>query len=278
MLRLLTIELHKLKYNKSAKVISIVYLILITFIALISSIEFNFGDFHFRIADQGIFNFPFIWHFNTYIAAILKLFLAIVIVSMMANEYSNRTLKQNLIDGLSKKEFVLSKFLTVILFSVISTLFVLGVSLILGLMFSDYNEIGIIFSDIEYLFAYFIKLVGFFSFCLFLGVLVKRSAFALGFLLIWSISEGIIYSVIKWKIFKDTDIAESIIQFFPLASMSNLIKEPFSRLGAVQSAANQLGEAFDKDYSVQPLTILIVLAWTFLFVYGSYYILKRRDL
>jgi len=278
MLRLLTIELHKLKYNKSAKAILIVYFILITFIALISSIEFNFGDFHFRIADQGIFNFPYIWHFNTYIAAILKLFLAIVIVSMMANEYSNRTLKQNLIDGLSKKEFVLSKFLTVILFSVISTLFVFGVSLLLGLMFSDYNELGIIFSDIEYLFAYFIKLTGFFSFCLFLGVLVKRSAFALGFLLIWSITEGIIYSVFKWKIFKDTDIAESIMQFFPLAAMSNLIKEPFSRLGVVQSAANQLGEAFEKDYSVQPLTILIVLAWTFLFVYGSYYILKRRDL
>ena len=278
MLRLLTIELHKLKYNKSAKVISIVYFILITFIALISSIEFNFGDINFRIADQGIFNFPYIWHFNSYIAAILKLFLAIVIVSMTANEYSNKTLKQNLIDGLSKKEFILSKFLTVVLFSLVSTLFVFGVSLVLGLIFSDYNELGIIFSDIEYLFAYFIKLIGFFSFCLFLGILVKRSAFALGFLLIWSIAEGIIYSVFKWKIFKDTDIAESIIQFFPLAAMSNLIKEPFSRLGVVQSAANQLGEAFEKDYSVQPLTILIVLAWTFLFVYGSYYILKRRDL
>ena len=278
MLRLLTIELHKLKYNKSAKAISIVYFILITFIALISSIEFNFGDINFRIADQGIFNFPYIWHFNSYIAAILKLFLAIVIVSMTANEYSNKTLKQNLIDGLSKKEFILSKFLTVVLFSLVSTLFVFGVSLVLGLIFSDYNELGIIFSDIEYLFAYFIKLIGFFSFCLFLGILVKRSAFALGFLLIWSIAEGIIYSVFKWKIFKDTDIAESIIQFFPLAAMSNLIKEPFSRLGAVQSAANQLGEAFDKDYSVQPLTILIVLAWTFLFIYGSYYILKRRDL
>ena len=278
MLRLLTIELHKLKYNKSAKAISIVYFILITFIALISSIEFNFGDINFRIADQGIFNFPYIWHFNSYIAAILKLFLAIVIVSMTANEYSNKTLKQNLIDGLSKKEFILSKFLTVVLFSLVSTLFVFGVSLVLGLIFSDYNEPGIIFSDIKYLFAYFIKLTGFFSFCLFLGVLVKRSAFALGFLLIWSITEGIIYSVFKWKIFKDTDIAESIMQFFPLAAMSNLIKEPFSRLGAVQSAANQLGEAFDKDYSVQPLTILIVLAWTFLFIYGSYYILKRRDL
>ena len=278
MLRLLSIELHKLKYNKSAKVISIVYFILITFIALIASIEFKFGDFNFRIADQGIFNFPFIWHFNTWIAGILKLFLAIVIVSMMANEYSNRTLKQNLIDGLSKKEFVISKFLTVVLFSVVSTLFVFIVSLILGLIFSDYNEIEIIFSDTEYLFAYFINLVGFFSFCLFIGILVKRSAFALGFLLIWSIIEGIIYGFLKWEMLRNTNLADNIMQLFPLASMSNLIKEPFSRLGAVQSAASQLGEALDKDYSVQFITVLIVLIWTCLFVYGSYAILKKRDL
>jgi ABC-2 type transport system permease protein len=278
MLRLLSIELHKLKYNKSAKVISIVYFILITFIALIASIEFKFGDFNFRIADQGIFNFPFIWHFNTWIASILKLFLAIVIVSMMANEYSNRTLKQNLIDGLSKKEFVISKFLTVVLFSVVSTLFVFIVSLMLGLVFSDYNEFGIIFSDTEYLLAYFINLIGFFSFCLFIGILVKRSAFALGFLLIWSIIEGIIYGFLKWEMFRNTDSVDSIMQLFPLTSMSNLIKEPFSRLGAVQSAASQLGEALDKDYSVQFITVLIVLIWTCLFVYGSYAILKKRDL
>ena len=278
MLRLLSIELHKLKYNKSAKVISIVYFILITFIALIASIEFKFGDFNFRIADQGIFNFPFIWHFNTWIASILKLFLAIVIVSMMANEYSNRTLKQNLIDGLSKKEFVISKFLTVVLFSVVSTLFVFIVSIMLGLVFSDYNEFGIIFSDMEYLLAYFINLIGFFSFCLFIGILVKKSAFALGFLLIWSIIEGIIYGFLKWEMFRNTDSVDSIMQLFPLTSMSNLIKEPFSRLGAVQSAASQLGEAFDKDYSVQFITVLIVLIWTCLFVYGSYAILKKRDL
>ena len=278
MLRLLSIELHKLKYNKSAKVISIVYFILITFIALIASIEFKFGDFNFRIADQGIFNFPFIWHFNTWIASILKLFLAIVIVAMMANEYSNRTLKQNLIDGLSKKEFVISKFLTVVLFSVVSTLFVFIVSIMLGLVFSDYNEFGIIFSDTEYLLAYFINLIGFFSFCLFIGILVKRSAFALGFLLIWSIIEGIIYGFLKWEMFRNTDSVDSIMQLFPLTSMSNLIKEPFSRLGAVQSAASQLGEALDKDYSVQFITVLIVLIWTCLFVYGSYAILKKRDL
>jgi ABC-type transport system involved in multi-copper enzyme maturation permease subunit len=278
MLRLLNIELQKIRYNKAARVLTIVYFVLITFIALIASIEFNFGDINFRVADQGIFNFPFIWHFNAYIGAILKIFLAIVIVSMMSNEYSYLTLKQNLIDGLSKKEFVLSKFITVVLFAAISTIFLFVVSLTLGLSFSDYTELGIIFSDLEYLLAYFIKLIAFFSFCLFLGVLVKRSAFALGFLIIWFILEKIGFVILKWQVFKDSDMAETISQFFPLEAMSNLIKEPFTRLGAVQSAANQLGEAFDKNYDVEWHTLLITVVWTGLFVFWSYSILKRRDL
>lgn len=278
MLRLLSIELHKLRYNRSAKVISIVYFVLITFIALIASIEFKFGSVNFRVADQGIFNFPYIWHFNTYIAAILKIFLAIVIVSMMSNEYSYRTLKQNLIDGLSKKEFVLSKFFTVIGFATISTLFVFIVSMILGLIFSDFNEVDIIFSDMEYLLAYFIKLVGFFSFCLFLGILVKRSAFALGFLFIWFIGESIVFGLMKWKLFKGTEIAESIAQFFPLQAMSNLIVEPISRLNAIKTAASQLGEGFQKSYEVPVSSTLIVIGWTVVFIWLSYVIVKKRDL
>jgi ABC-2 type transport system permease protein len=278
MLRLLSIELHKLRYNRSAKIISIVYFVLITFIALITTIEFNFGNVNFRVADQGIFNFPYIWHFNTYIAAILKIFLAIVIVSMMANEYSYRTLKQNLIDGLSKKEFVLSKFFTVLGFALISTFFVIVVSMILGLIFSDFNEVSIIFSDLEYLLAYFIKLTGFFSFCLFLGILVKRSAFALGFLLIWYIFEGIAYLALKWVFFIGTNVAERVLDFFPLESMSNLIVEPFSRLNVIKTAASQLGEGFQKSYDVPVSATIIVLAWTVVFIWLSYVIVKKRDL
>lgn len=278
MLRLLDIEIHKLKYSRSAKVLTATYFILITFIALIASIEFNIGQVNFRVADQGIFNFPFIWHFNSYVAATLKLFLAIVIVSMMSNEYSNRTLKQNLIDGLSKKEFVLSKFITVFLFAIISTIFLFIVSLILGFAFSDYTEISIIFSDMEYLIAYFIKLTGFFAFCMFLGILVKRSAFALGFLFIWWIFESIVYGVLNWKLFRDSDIAENIVQFFPLASMSNLVVEPFSRLNFIQTAATQLGSEYEKDYGVHWYQLLIVVVWTVLFLFFSYKLLKKRDL
>lgn len=278
MLRLLNIEYHKLRYSRSAKILITTYFVLITFIALIASIEFKFGGVEFRVADQGIFNFPFIWHFNTYVAATLKLFLAIVIVSMVSNEYSNRTLKQNLIDGLSKKEFVLSKFLTVAVLALLSTIFLFLVTLILGLSFSDYTEASIIFSDLEYLLAYFIKLTGFFAFAMFLGVFVKRSAFALGFLFIWWILESIAYGILRFRFFKGTETAESIVQFFPLESMSILIREPFTRLNVIQSAAAQLGNEITKDYSIHWYQLLIVLGWTALFVFLSYFLLKKRDL
>lgn len=276
MLRLLTIEYHKLKHNKTAKVLIYGYFILITFIALLASIEFPFQGINFRLADQGIFNFPFIWHFNGWFAAILKFFLAVVIVSMTANEYSNRTLKQNLIDGLSKKEFILSKFLTVIVFSAISTVFLFIMNLILGLAFSDFNEVSIIFSGLEFLLGFFLKLVGFFSFCLFLGVLIKRSAFALGLLLFWWIIEWVILGVVSW--FTNKDIGWAVWDFLPLGSMQNLINQPFTRLNVIQSAADQLQTDVNFDYAVHWYEILIVSVWTFLFIYWSYALLKRRDL
>jgi ABC-type transport system involved in multi-copper enzyme maturation permease subunit len=278
MKRLLSIELQKIWMNKASRVLTLTYFILLSFIALIASIKFNIGFFKVHLAEMGVFNFPFIWHFNTYIAAWLKFFLAIVIVSMMANEYSYGTLKQNLIDGMSKKEFILSKFLTVLAFAFASTAFVFVMSLLLGYSFSSYTEMSIVFSNMEYLLAFFVKLVGFFSFCLFLGILVKRSAFALGFLLVWNIVEWIAKGILVFTVLPSNKIADTIIQFFPLESMSNLIVEPFSRLSLIKTIGTQIGVDSVKDFGVHFSSILIVLIWSLLFTFFSYRLLKNRDL
>ena len=280
MLRLLSIEFHKLKYNRASKTLSIIYFGLLLSIALVTTIKFEFGDFKLHLADQGIFNFPYIWHFNTYMAAIFKFFLLLVIVSMVSDEYSYKTLKQNLIDGLSKKEFILSKFYTVIAFSLISTVFVFVISLILGLMYSDYNELSIILTDLEYLVAFFTKLVGFFSMGLFFGILVKRAAFAVGTMVVWFIGEGIFKGYLLWGFgdLKNTsNTVEFILQLLPGEAISNLIKQPFSRLGAVKTLANTMGKTFDKP-EVELSAIFIVFVWTFIFIYLSYTLLKKRDL
>ena len=283
MLRLLSIEYFKLKHNRASKVLTLIYFVLLTSIALVSAIKFDIGFVKFHLAEQGIFNFPFIWHFNTYVASVFKFFLLIVIVSMISNEYSHRTLKQNLIDGLSKKEFILSKFYMVISLALISTIFVFIISLILGLLYSDFNEISIIFSDLEYLIAFFIKLIGFFSFGLFMGILVKRSAFAIGGIVVWYFFEKII-----WLLFllfnkymggmESVNKADEGIRFLPLESMSNLIVEPGSRLNVAKTMANMAGQEITKNYNVQILDIIIVSIWSFIFIYGSYQLLKKRDL
>lgn len=283
MLRLLSIEFYKLKHNNASKVLTIIYFALLTSIALIAAIKFDFGFIKFHLADQGIFNFPFIWHFNTYVASIFKFFLLIVIVSMISNEYSYKTLKQNLIDGLSKKEFILSKFYMVIVFAFISTIFIFAISLILGLLYSDYNEISIIFSDLEYLIAFFIKLIGFFSFGLFMGILVKRSAFAIGGIVVWYFFEKIIWLILLFfnknlENIEAVNKANEWIRYFPLESMSNLIVEPGSRLNVAKTVANLAGQEITKNHNVQITDIIIVSFWSFIFIYSSYVLLKMRDL
>ncbi len=277
MKRLFLIEFEKLRTNRSSRILIGAYFILLTSIALIAAIKFDIGPIKFHLAEQGIFNFPYIWHFNAYIGAWFKIFLAVVIVSMTANEYSNKTIKQNLIDGLSKREFLHSKWVMVLAFAGISTLFIFVVSLILGLTYSNYNEFSIIVQDLAYLVAYFIKLVAFFAFCLFLGTAIKRSAFALGFLGIWQMFEGICYGLLRWKSPEWID-AETVYRFFPLNAMSNLVREPFSRLSAVRNLADQVGEQMTKNSEVQLLDMLIVSAWCFIFYALTYRLLKRRDL
>jgi ABC-type transport system involved in multi-copper enzyme maturation permease subunit len=274
MIRLLQLELQKLILNRTSKILIFISFILPLCVIVLSAIKINFfGFFTLELGELGIFNFPIVWHITTYFSALFKFFFAIVVVSMIGNEYNNKTLKQNLIDGLSKREFILSKFYTIVFFSLISTVIIFILSLVLGLVYSSYNEISIVVREIEFLPAYFLKLLGFFSFCLFLGVLAKRSAFALAFLFVDFILEWIVFGLIVWK--SNIEMATKIQNFFPLTAMSNLIKQPFQRV-----AMSKFPEKNDLsyDYAVHFDSALIVILWTAIFILSAYYLIKKRDL
>ena len=274
MLRLLNLELQKLLLNRTSKVLIFISFILPFFIILLSSLRINvFGFFTLELGELGVFNFPIIWHLTTFFASQFKFFFAIVVVSMIGNEYSNKTIKQNLIDGLSKKEFILSKFYAIVFFSLVSTILITLLSLCIGLYYSSYNEFSIIIRETNFLAAYFVKLVGFFSLCLFFGMLVKRSAFALAFLFVLYIVEWILFGLMVWKL--DLETADKIQNFFPLKSMYKLIDQPFQRI-AMTKFPDKANLVY--DYAVHWHEIAIVLGWSALFIFLSYSLLKKRDL
>lgn len=274
MFRLINLELQKLLLNRASKVLIFISFILPFTVLVLSSIKINFfGFFTLELGELGIFNFPIIWHITTFFASYFKLFFAIVVVSMIGNEYSNKTIKQNLIDGLSKKEFILSKFYTIVFFSLMATVLIGLASFLIGLYYSSYTEASIIVRETSFILAYFVKLVGFFSLCLFFGMLVKRSAFALAFLFVLYLVEWIIF----WGAVEYTNLetAWKVKGFLPLESMYNLINQPFQRV-----IMTKYPEKIDLtyDYAVHWYEFVIVLAWTALFIFLSYRLLKKRDL
>ncbi|WP_296381600.1 ABC transporter permease subunit [Winogradskyella sp.] len=275
MLRLIKLELQKLWLNKVSRILIFVSFILPFTVLVLSSIKINFfGFFTLELGELGIFNFPIIWHITTFFASYFKFFFAIVVVSMIGNEYSNKTLKQNLIDGLSKKEFILSKFYTIIFFSACATVLIGLATFLIGLYYSSYTEASIIFREIEFLLAYFVKLVGFFSLCLFFGMLVKRSAFALGFLVILYIFEWLVFWG-AYEAFGSADTAFKVKNFMPLESMYKLIDQPAQRI--VMTKFPEKGD-LAYDYALHWYEIAVVLGWTALFIFLSYRLLKKRDL
>ena len=108
-------------------------------------------------------------------------------------------------------------------------------------------------------------------------MLIKRSAFAVAAMIVLFLIEFISYEIVSGYN-RGTGLADNIYQFMPFKSLWNLIDEPGSRLSAVKSIAEQVGEDLSYDYGVHWYEIAIVLGWTAIFIFLSYRLLKKRDL
>ncbi len=234
-----------------------------------------------NIRDQGFLNFPQIWNFLTYITALLKIFLGLIIIFTISNEFTSKMFKQNVIDGLSKKEFIISKVLTIGLLSLISTLVVLLMGLILGYSFSNTTDFSLAFKEFYFILGYFLKLFTFLSFLFFITVLLKRVVFVFLSFFLWWILE-IILLVVEYtsKVVEKFDsqgnrITEDpflITNYLPLNSISNLIDEPFQR---IQMVSQITGGSF--EFSIPYGSILASIIYSTLFILGSYWLIKKKD-
>lgn len=276
MLRLLKIEWNKIYYYKAARVFTFIYFGLLILMGLfLSQFKTSVNGADLDLAKLGAFDFPYIWQNITYFAAIGKIFLAVIIITNITNEYSNRTLKQNLIDGLSKKEFIQSKFLTTLVFSLLSTLFIFLIGLILGVSFSE-NSVSF-FQNIDFIGAYFMKLVLFFSFCMFLSVLMKKTAFSFLMLFVWWVLESIlggVESFLRIKFFDQNPLkVKMVYNYLPLQTSSNLIKFPELSLEDYILGGRPFTQG-SVDYSFFIVSVFYII----IFVMLSYILLKKRDL
>jgi ABC-type transport system involved in multi-copper enzyme maturation permease subunit len=267
MLYLLKIDLKKLTSYRTFWVVGGLYFLTLGFGAA-SGMEFlrwvanTFADFGQKLNIDRIplYHFPDVWTNLIWCAGLLKIILAVLVVISVTNEFTYRTVRQNIIDGMSRTEFLLSKVMTNILLSLISVVMIFVIGLFTGLIYSPIISIDRMMTDLEFFPAYFLELFFFLSYALMLGVLVQRSGLTIILLLLSHMIEAIITSNVD-------NVLPEAIQFFPMRSVWNLIPWPFPRYAFQQV----------QDY-VSPLSVAIVLGWTIVFNYLSYRKLTKADL
>lgn len=267
MVHLLKIDLKKLTSYRTFWIVCGLYFVTLAFTTA-SGMEFlkwlarTFEDFgsSLNINRIPIYHFPDVWLNLIYFSGFFKIILGIMTVISITNEFQYRTLRQNVIDGLSRWQFLASKILTNVLLSFLSVAMILVISFATGLIYSPSISWNYVFADMEFLIAYFIEIFAFLSFALMLGIFIQRSGLTIILLLLARMLELIVRENID-------EYVPWIIRFLPLQSIANLVPMPLERY-AFQEI---------RDY-LTVSSIAIALAWSFLFNYFGYLKLKKSDI
>ncbi|MET0244073.1 MAG: ABC transporter permease [Flavitalea sp.] len=194
--------------------------------------------------------FPAVWGTVGFMGSWLLYFPGIIIILLTSNEFTFKTHRQNIIDGWSRKDFVHTKLLLVLILAItttiISTITAFGFGLASGESFSTDGMMSIVYI--------FVQSLSYISLALLLAVLFRRSGVALiVFFLYGLIFETIIYGLINRY------INDQGGYFLPLQGTDVLLPLPF-------------GNNIIYKHAPQPYVLII----TSLIYLGLYYFFLMR--
>jgi ABC-2 type transport system permease protein len=267
MLHLLRIDLKKLLHYRTFWIVCGLYFVTLTVVTA-SGMEFlkwlartvgGFGG-HININRIPLYHFPDVWLNLYYISGLFKIVIGILVVISVTNEFQYRTVRQNIIDGMSRTEFLMSKVLTNVVLASASALLITLIGLVTGFIYSPSSALEFMLTDVEFVIAYFLEVFGYLSLALMLGVLVQRAGLTIVLLMTLPLLELIVREHLD-------DYLPMAIPFLPLESLRNLVPMPFERY-AFQEIRDYLTAA----------SLAIAAAWTAVFNGVSYLKLKRSDL
>ncbi|HYW95960.1 MAG TPA: ABC transporter permease [Bacteroidales bacterium] len=92
-----------------------------------------------------LYQFPHVWNFTTWIAGYYNITLVLLVIMMTSLEFSNKTYKQQVIFGMSRKELFMEKLILIFYLSVYVAALLFITSIASGLIFSYKITFAIIF-------------------------------------------------------------------------------------------------------------------------------------
>ncbi len=217
-----------------------------------------------------IYFFPWVWQNISFFATIryVLIFPAIVIIILITNEYSFKTIRQNMINGMSKAEFLLSKLLLILVISVILT-FLLGlVTFIIGISHTSGITLQLILQKSSFIVGFFITILCFQVLALFFAFMLRNTGLSIAlFTLYVFIVEPIVFYFLKSPIVHKNGISP----YLPVNSILRVTEYP-----AIPVLKQVMGLTLQDSVSMS--ICLYPLIYAILFIATVYIVLLTRDL
>jgi ABC-2 type transport system permease protein len=130
------------------------------------------------------FTFPDAWHTVAFISSLFVFLPSVVVIMFITNEYTYKTHRQNVIDGWSRKDFMLAKMIDVAIISVLVTVLYFITALIIGTVNSE-STTTVFGEQTKYIGLFFLQMFSQLSIALLIALLVRKAFLALGIFLFY---------------------------------------------------------------------------------------------
>ena len=264
-MNLLTLEWLKLKKNRLFKII----MIIIAAIMPLSIVAIKKMGIRDPLSDADFFyTFPKIWEIVGYIGSWMVFLLGgFLIIQWITAEIRYKTMRQNIMIGVTRHNYWLSKIILITLISIFCTLVVTITGAILGTIYSGE---GTSFSlSLAYVGRFFLMCMGYLSFAFLMALLLKRSGIAIiCYIMYGTIFENIIRYMIHQKLVKN-----ETMHYYPMNSLEDLMPIPVNEV--VEEFVKTQG--FDFFLSMQTAIILSII-YTSVFLVLSYIRTRKMNI
>jgi hypothetical protein len=231
-MNLLRTEFRKIFPYRTFWVILAIYVLLLALLVYVSRSVMVSG----QSVGPSMYQFPGLWVRFTYIAYFFNLLLGILII-------------------------VLSKFYVVLALAVFSTVFLLVLGLIFGLLYSNDTKLSAMLGQIDHLSYFFVQAVGYMVLAMFFAFLIRKSGLAIIAFLAWS---KIVEPVIHYQ------LDDSIDKYMPMKVFGSLTPMPGQDMLDKFTAPTEL---LSPAWATLPALVYIGLLLLL-----SYLLLRFRDL
>ncbi len=255
-MKLLMIEWMKLKKYYTFWILTGIFgLLYILWNYGVGSSMVSIGSGNLAILSKS-YSFPQVWSNMGFIYSWFVIFLVVFIIISISNEFTFRTNRQHIIDGMHRLDFLHAKAILILAISIGATLFFYLISLIFGFAFGGGN----MFDENYFILYAFIYTLNYLSFAALLTFFVKRSGLSIIFFFAYLLVETILTNVINKK------LNTSVGNFTPLQSSDELL--PFPLL-------DSLGKMSGLSQEALPAILYVGVSLAYILVY---YLVARRKM